>query len=83
MSLNTHTYFSLNHCTLLSIKKKEYWFAIEDKSILMKDVRLHIQVENIINILSLLGEGHTFLKTGFYELIKREICGILTCQYSY
>lgn len=61
----TCTYFSLNHCTLLSIKKKEYWFAIEDKSILMKDVRLHIQVENILNILSLLGEGHTCFKNRF------------------
>lgn len=38
----TCIYFFLNYCIFLSIKKKEYWFVIEDKSILMKDVRFYI-----------------------------------------
>lgn len=65
-NVTKYTYILLSKSLYpLSIKKKEYWFAFEDKSILMKDVRLHIQVENIINILSLLGEGHTCFKNRF------------------
>lgn len=57
----TYIHISVSLCPFID-KKREYWFAIEDKSICSKVVRLHLQVEYItFIILSLLGEGHSYL----------------------